>query len=297
MRESGAAQVEPQWRPFSDLGTLRVRGPERATWLNGLVTCDVCQVRSGHAEWGLALDRKGKIQSVLWVVAAGDELLVATSAGTGGHVWAEFDRMLIMEDAELEDATEQVAWGLGWDLPQTVEALLARGELCLGSLRAEVVALERGQLPKCQPMPHVMSDEQWLQRRLLHGLPEFGVDFDSKERPHEAGLERRAVNWNKGCYLGQEVVCMQDMRGKVSRQLTALRIEADTAAGLSPGGAIADEAGKDLGTLTSVAFVSGQGAWLALAMLPVAGREGALHLSSGGQRYPASVWQRDAVTG
>jgi folate-binding Fe-S cluster repair protein YgfZ len=38
-------------------------------------------------------------------------------------------------------------------------------------------------------------------------------------------LERRAVSWTKGCYLGQEVVCMQDMRGRVKRRLVALELD------------------------------------------------------------------------
>jgi folate-binding protein YgfZ len=48
------------------------------------------------------------------------------------------------------------------------------------------------------------------------------VDFGERDNPHEASLDRIAVSWSKGCYLGQEVVCMQDMRGKVKRRLVAL---------------------------------------------------------------------------
>jgi hypothetical protein len=77
-----------------------------------------------------------------------------------------------------------------------------------------------------------MSTEQWQTFRVARFVPLYGVDFDERQNPHEASLERRAVSWDKGCYLGQEAVCMQDMRGKVKRRLVPLLVQG---AAVSPG--------------------------------------------------------------
>src|SRR3954471_17846148 len=69
-------------RPCADWGTLVVSGPERSTWLEGLVTCQVGKLQPGHGTWGLTLNRQGKIQSVLWVVPGSDQLWLALAPGT-----------------------------------------------------------------------------------------------------------------------------------------------------------------------------------------------------------------------
>ena len=69
--------------------------------------------------------------------------------------------------------------------------------------------------------------------------------------PQEAGLERRAVSFDKGCYLGQEVVCMLEMRGRVKRKLVSLEI----ASGDAPpkGASVSDASGNVVGEISSSA--------------------------------------------
>src|SRR5262249_43973105 len=65
----------------------------------------------------------------------------------------------------------------------------------------------------------------WEALRLERGVPAFGVDFDEKTYPQEASLEKTAVSFDKGCYLGQEVVCMLEMRGHVKRKLVSIVLD------------------------------------------------------------------------
>ena len=88
------------------------------------------------------------------------------------------------------------------------------------------------------------------QLRVVAGLPLYGVDFGARDNPHEASLDRRAVSWSKGCYLGQEVVCMQDMRGKVKRRLVRLD---GHAVGWQPQSAVHSLDGTEVGKVTTVA--------------------------------------------
>lgn len=190
--------------------TLRVTGADRKTWLDGLLTCAVTAVTPGAAAYGLLLTKQGKIVTDAFLVDSGHELLVGVANGRGAAVAELLDRYLVMEDAELQQPASQLYWQIG--VSDEATAPLAHGTLKLGSLDTRLSVTE------VAPAGTVDATELLA----AHGLGVFGVDFDEHCNPHEASLDRIAVSWTKGCYLGQEVVCMQDMRGKVKRRLVAL---------------------------------------------------------------------------
>jgi folate-binding protein YgfZ len=191
--------------------TLVVRGPDRKTWLDGLLTNKVTDVAPGVAGYGLLLTKQGKIVSDAFLLDSGTDLLVGVAPGRGGAVQQLLDRYLVMEDAELEELPTEAHWAIALERGPEPSTALAAGALSLGGLRAELEALAED-----APLPD--AGELLAE----HGLGIFGVDFSERDNPHEASLDRLAVSWTKGCYLGQEVVCMQDMRGKVKRRLVAL---------------------------------------------------------------------------
>jgi folate-binding protein YgfZ len=260
--------------PRADWDTLVVRGSDRKSWLEGVVTCQVGQLQPGQGTWGLTLNRQGKIQSVLWVVAAPDQLWLALAPGTLANVEAELGRMLVMEDAELARPSPAQHWFAlhGPAAPERALELARQFDghaapIDWSGLGGAALVVEASRAPAllaaCEAQ--LLSEPDWLRLRLERGLPEFGTDFDARDRPHEAALERRAVNWTKGCYLGQEVVCMQDMRGKVKRSLRLLRVEAPRQAELPAGTEVLSAARQSIGKLTSSAFSPRAGTWLALA--------------------------------
>jgi folate-binding protein YgfZ len=191
--------------------TLVVRGPDRKTWLDGLLTNKVTDVTPGAAGYGLLLTKQGKIVTDAFLADNGHELFVGVAPGRGAAVRQLLDRYLVMEDAELEATASQLHWSIALTEAGADSAALASGALTLGSLQVELsVSTESATLP------------DGAELMAAHGLGVFGVDFGERDNPHEASLDRIAVSWSKGCYLGQEVVCMQDMRGKVKRRLVAL---------------------------------------------------------------------------
>jgi folate-binding protein YgfZ len=192
--------------------TLLVRGADRKTWLDGLLTCAVTSVAVGVAAYGLLLTKQGKIVTDAFLLDDGSALWLGVAAGRGGAVRELLDRYLVMEDAELEQVADPLAWRIAVGAGAPVEGALAQGALSLSGLHA--------QLQLTKPPAGAPADAAELLAE--HGLGVFGVDFDEHDNPHEASLDRIAVSWTKGCYLGQEVVCMQDMRGKVKRRLVAL---------------------------------------------------------------------------
>lgn len=245
-------------------GTLRVTGPDRVSWLNGIITCHVAEVTETRGAWGLLLSKQGKIEAELQVVADADSLLLGISGGEAHAVQETLERYLVMEDAEIEEVPSARWWQLYG--PRAVEtargsaAGSVAGALAWGSMSwsARGSAALVGKVEQASAIEEALraagasitTPEAWEPERVRLGLVSYGIDFGPEDNPHAAGLERRAVSWTKGCYLGQEVVCMQDMRGKVKRRLARLERETAPESWLS-GEPVHDAAGTEVGQVKS----------------------------------------------
>src|SRR6187431_257720 len=270
-------------------GTLSVTGSEAKSWLNGLVTCDALKVESGRGAFGLVLNKQGKIQSEVEIVESAEGLLVGVSPGVAERLLTSLDKFLVMEDAELSDVSADYLWADFHGLGAAAQAEAA-AKLCAGSSAnirftseaAATLVFERDELLELErfiersPALRRGTDADWEALRIGQVFGRFGVDFGEADNPHEAALDRRAVSWSKGCYLGQEVVCMQDMRGKVRRSLRVLRVEAPPSARLAAGASIATASGDVAGSVTSFGRSERAGAWLVMAKLQLDALDGEL---------------------
>jgi len=278
-------------------GTLLVTGSEAKSWLNGLVTCDALKVEPGRAAFGLVLNKQGKIQSEVEIVARDGGLLIGVSPGVAERLLASLDKFLVMEDAELSDVSTDYLWadfhGLGAAALAEAAAKLCSGTasgIRFSSEAAATLVFERDQLLELErfvertPALRRATDADWEAARIAQTLGRFGVDFGEADNPHEAALDRRAVSWSKGCYLGQEVVCMQDMRGKLKRRLVALALD-DSAETPAVGTAVtALDSAEAVGELTSVARSPLTGKLLALARVKSPYFEGKQSLGVAGKQ-------------
>jgi tRNA-modifying protein YgfZ len=245
------------------LPCLVVSGKDRSTWLNGLLTCDVSSVRPGVGAWGLLLDRVGKVQAVLGIVAQVDTLLLGVLWGDVQAVHQQLDMRLVMEDAEL-DVTADRHWSI-WvgKHDERPSDAAAWGDVTLAGpckLVAEPTFTEGA-------VHRPLSEAAWALWRMRHALPWGGIDFDGSARPHDASLDRKAVSWSKGCYLGQEVVCMQDMRGKVKKRLEVFTTVGDAFADQAVGGVIR-QGGAEIGKVTSAVYEPNDRRWTVFALIP-----------------------------
>lgn len=239
--------VAPTW------STLRVVGPDASTWLNGIVTCDVTGVRPGHGVWGTLLTKQGKIAAELQIVGRPDDLFVGISGGNAEEILRVLDGYVVMEDCEIEASS--LKWLLFIDPERPDEEGTAnelRGRLHWGSRQISYILAgsEQSSSFRTNFGEELLSPEEWRKWLTDAGIPQFGLDYDSGDNLHAASLERRTVDWSKGCYLGQEVVCMQDMRGKVRRRLVALK--PSDASILKPGADLKNDEGETVGQITSV---------------------------------------------
>ncbi|MDX2051607.1 MAG: hypothetical protein SFV15_04390 [Polyangiaceae bacterium] len=275
-----------------DFFSFVVTGPERKSWLQGLLTGDVSAVGPRAGAWSLALTKQGKIVADLVLLEnADEELWVGGTEAEPGAFAKYLDAFLIMEDAEVREASSECVWifAFGQNAWGTLSGArpgtMAQGQVsALGVGTTAWVVQRNAQASFLQSVGeldavHVVVDaEEWLRLRLRLGLPLFGTDFSGDENPHQASLERRAVDWQKGCYLGQEVVCMQEMRGKVKRRL--VRLEVEQAAPVAAGAAVFGPEGAFVGEVTSSVQADGQ--QLAYARVKAPYFDGSVPLLVGG---------------
>jgi folate-binding protein YgfZ len=262
------------WAP--ERCVLEVTGSDRLTWLNGLLTCELAKRRVGEAVFGLAVAQKGKIVSDVVVLVDESRALLVVERASVATLTASFEHHLMMEDAVLEATVGDVAFVHGPRAHEALDAARASGavggELDVTGLGGAVIVTVGAQR---EALAHAAwaaaggeaDEEGWEVLRVLSAVPRFGVDFDETTYPQEAGLEAKAVSFQKGCYLGQEVVCMLEMRGHVKRKLVSL----DVAGRVAPErhASVEDGNGGVVGEVTSAAE-GPEGEVRALAMVKYA---------------------------
>jgi hypothetical protein len=204
-----------------------------------------------------------------------DRVLLVVPAAASADLRAHFEKYLIMEDAEVGETALVVQMAHGpssADLLARAKAKGAHGGVLDTTGLGGAVILTDAALdlsPDVAALAGVVGDGPgWEALRLGLGIPAFGTDFDATTYPQEAGLEKRAVSFDKGCYLGQEVVCMLEMRGHVKRKLVPVLLEAGATALV--GAPVADGAGVEVGKLTSVAVHPAWNQAVGLAMVKLA---------------------------
>lgn len=260
---------------FPEVQGIRVSGPDSRSWLRGLLTPSMPKPGKGEIRFGWLLERTGKIHSDVWILSDEEDLIVF-GFGLGAEQVHELDRRLIMEDAEINPLSSfEIAFVDPKSAADISDKGLSEVQLVGGlSNLVAVITKSKEALESTFSAAGLESSSESEVANYLweHQLPLWNRGYQADMRPHDTGFERSAIDWDKGCYLGQEAVCMQEMRGKVSKRL--FRITGEAA--LPENGAeISDKDGKKLGKLTfSFQYEKG---WRGFALLKIeAGEAGAV---------------------
>jgi aminomethyltransferase len=107
-------------------------------------------------------------------------------------------------------------------------------------------------VPLDEPFPEgllPLSDELYETLRIENGVPKFGVDMDESTIVPELGIDG-LISYNKGCYIGQEIIARIHFRGHVAKQLKGIM----SSGGIKPGDELTSLEGKPAGRVTSVTF-------------------------------------------
>jgi folate-binding protein YgfZ len=279
---------------------VHVRGDDARSWLNGQVSNDLRGVEEGEARYALALTVKGRIVSDLWVLAEGTGMALVLPAERCEATLDRFDKHIIMEDVELaldpalevltvqgpraHDVLAQVAGGVH----RYGCARLTPGGVDVWVEREQSDALFTALVMAASGLGGGALDAQsWSEAHVALAVPRVAVDFGEDSYPQEAGLGPRALSFQKGCYLGQEVVYMLENRGQLARRL--VQLEGATSAPLELGALVMDEQGKRVGEVTSTTTSSHEPLALAYVKRPFAEPERTVYVAGSPYRVRSVV--------
>jgi folate-binding protein YgfZ len=237
----------------SDPAVLVLRGDDAGEFLNGQVTNDVAALADGESRYALLLTAKGKLRAELTIARDGDETLIVCAAEQLPTIVQTIDTFRIGYFFSSEDASGRYAL---IHLLGTAEAPAAIGvpfveltaplgvDLLVETEEAEALtgALKVAGFREGSPADHDAA-------RVAAGVPAWPEELGEDTFPAEAGLEERAVSFEKGCYVGQETVARMHYKGRPNRHLRILR--ADGA--LATGAEVTAKDGRALGQLGTVA--------------------------------------------
>jgi folate-binding protein YgfZ len=205
---------------------LRVIGPDREKWMQGMQTADISAAPYGGGVPGSFLDGKGKLVAEGIIFRFPEELVVAVLPERMQALQAHLDRLLIMEDCEMSQAEglRHLLFCPGDEpLGRFPDVTGVHGPLGLEILVPESRA---GELIAGLPAADPAAVEAY---RIAIGLPAWGSELDEESTPVEAGLDRE-ISFEKGCYVGQEVIAMATFRGRVSWNLVRLEVAGEAPA-------------------------------------------------------------------
>jgi aminomethyltransferase len=267
---SGCAAYKP------DRILVAFTGKDRTRWLNGMVSNNIRDLPARHGVYAFVLNPQGRIQGDLYVFHRGESLLVEIDRAQAGLI-PQLRRYIIMDKVEVEElgdrvsvfgvagsAADKVLSSLGINPPATALELLET------TWNGVAVTVVRGDNPCVPDFEFWIAQDQARQFwnslleagaaevhetaleafRVLCGIPKIGADIRERTLPQETAQDR-ALNFNKGCYIGQEIVERIRARGSVHRVLTGLAISGS----VPPSGSSIQVNGKDIGLMTSTALV------------------------------------------
>jgi len=227
--------------PLPHRAVLSLTGPDRVSFLNGLVSNDVALVAPGRAVWAALLTPQGKYLYDFFVLATEDALLLLAQADSLAALTQKLTRFKLR--AKVDIATTAHAVYAAWDGPAPADKISAPDPR-LATAGAFFLSLE--------PLP--ASADDYTAHRIALGLPDGPPDLEpEKTLLLEANFDAlNGVDFGKGCYMGQEITARSKYRGLVKRRLVP--VAADTP--LTPGTPLLAE-GQEVGDIRSVAGTLG----------------------------------------
>ena len=266
---------------LSARGRLCLLGADRQRFLHGQVTNDVNKLEVGQGCYAAIISGKGRMQADLNIFRLQDEILLDFEPGLTATIIERLEKYIISDDVQVVDvdphygllsvqgpkAAEVVSrLEFGAALPEKAQDFAKIADATLGDvyvvnhprlgsagfdLFVPVAALgvvaDKLILAAKQAGGGACGWTAFDAARIEAGVPRFGVDMDETNLPPEAGLEGKAVSYNKGCYIGQEVIARIRTYGQVAKALRGLKLSG----GLPVRGDKLLKDGKEVGYITS----------------------------------------------
>ena len=236
-------------------GLIAVWGKEAVQFLNGLITNDVAKLEDDAQMLAAFPNAQGRLLAIVRVMRKGEKFFFETEEATHEKVFQNLFRFTFAGDFFVEDLSDQY------------RSFLIFGSQLIADSSESLVFDDRGSKLYFVPVSEnflgkladanavEITDELHEVLRIENGIPKDGVDMDETTIVPELGLEG-LISYNKGCYIGQEIIARIHFRGHVAKQLTGLVLSVPPASadGLTPGTELKTVDGKNAGRITSVTY-------------------------------------------
>lgn len=245
---------------LAERGVVEIGGEDARKFLNGLITTDVTRLIPGAARFGALLTPQGKI-----IV---DFLVADASSGAGERLLIDCPRALAQPLADklklyklrAKVAVDNLSDRLGviavWDGDMAVKPELTFADPRQDALGWRIIAPQADvQTVAAQIGADLVDEAAYEMQRIACGVPRGGADFAYSDAfPHETNMDRlHGVDFDKGCYVGQEVVSRMQHRGTARTRITQVTLD-----GTSPAPGTPITAGdKPVGTMGSASAHQG----------------------------------------
>jgi aminomethyltransferase len=268
---------------------IGLKGEDRVRWLNGMVTNNIRDLAPGHGVYSFLLNAQGRILGDLHAYNDGESVIVDTDQSQREKMVATFDHFIIMDDVEIVDLGEKFS-AIGLAGPESRNVLQKLGislpaqeplQFVTVQFQGEDLRIVRGGdsasdsyelwiAPGAETaLWHACTEAGALpvgsaaleMDRIARGIPRYGIDLRERDLPQETE-QYRALNFNKGCYVGQEIVERIRSRGNVHRTFTGFRVEGPVPAA----GTKIEFQGKEVGEVTSATTLPARGSDTVVAL-------------------------------
>ena len=259
--------MAPAFFDLSARTKLRVTGADRIRFLNGQTTNDVRKAGAEATQESCVLNAKGHFDAHVFLSATPNDIWIDADQELRELLQTRLERYVIADDVKIEDVTDQSALFhvLAGSEPKISDAKFDFRSLRLGidgwdlwveAARAE--AMKRALAADYR----AMDESEWGVLRIENGIPRWGCELTREIIPPEANLAARAIDYEKGCYIGQEVISRMKMSGQTRQRLCGVTSEK----ALAPGKELHAET-KMVGHVTSAVFSERLNAHIALAII------------------------------
>jgi folate-binding protein YgfZ len=243
---------------FVDLSAcakFRITGTDRFRFLNGQITNDLRKASEATAIEACVLNAKGKMNAHIFVKALHECFLVDADPELGKTLRTRLERYVIADDVQIDDVTDQFSLFhiLSEESPTTKHGRIVSvrrfAEQGLDILSD--AALHDALWQQLSSRFGFVDSAAAEVMRIEQGIPRWGFELTEEIIPIEANLEQRTIDYEKGCYIGQEVISRMKMSGQTNKRLSGL-ISLDDVP-LQPGMKLAapSAAGKEVGWVTT----------------------------------------------
>jgi folate-binding protein YgfZ len=224
------AIVRPEDGALLDLSArakFRIVGADRFRFLNGQITNDLRKASASAAIEACVLSAKGKTNAHVFIFEADLGFQLDAESELREGLAARLDRYIIADDVQLEDITERFAiFHVIGEVPPTLPGewhairatRLGRPGWDFWIDMAEHDAA-RQRLSAIVPFLNDIDAETF---RIEMGIPRWGRELSEEIIPVEANLEARAIDYEKGCYIGQEIISRMKMSGQTNKRLCGI---------------------------------------------------------------------------